>query len=206
MRQFIVAIMLSALFITPALADDKIKGKYEVVGSLDKLKGAKQIEMVEFFNYSCGHCYRFLTESKRLAKKFKGKLLHKKHPIYWQGKQSPYPAMAFYIADEQGVETKFTQAMFDTHFQMNIDMFQSRNIRMLSTEFGIEKEMTQGFQSKEIKSKVDKSLGLATQANANETPTIIINGVLKVTPSMVGGSTDKMTDNLEIIFDDILGK
>jgi thiol:disulfide interchange protein DsbA len=206
MRKFIIAIMLSALFFTPALADDKIKGKYEVVGSLDKLKGAKQIDMVEFFNYSCGHCYRFLTESKRLEKKFKGKLLHKKYPIYWQGKQSPYPAMAYYIADEQGVEKKFTQAMFDTHFQMNIDMFQPRNIRMLSTEFGIEKEMTQGFQSKDIKAKVDKSLGMATQANANETPTIIINGVLKVTPSMVGGSTDKMTDNLEVIFDDILGK
>ena len=111
---------------------------------------------------------------------------------------------AYYIADEQGVEEKFTQAIFDTHFKLNIDMFQPRNIRMLAIEFGIDKEISSGFESKKIKAKVEKALALATQNNANETPTVIVNGVLKVTPSMVGGSTAKMTDNLEIIFDDIL--
>ena len=206
MRHLVAAIILAVLIAAPALADDKIKGKYEVVGPLDKLKGAKQIEMVEFFNYSCGHCYHFLSEVKRLHKKYKGKLLHKKYPIFWKGKQSPYPAMAYYIADEQGVEKQFTQAMFDTHFQMNIDMFQPRNIKMLAIEFGIEKEIGQGFESENIKAKVEKSLDLATQNNANETPTVIINGILKVTPSLVGGSTEKMTDNLEIIFDDILSQ
>ena len=83
-------------------------------------------------------------------------------------------------------------------------MFQPRNLRMLAVQFGIEKEISDGFQSEKIKAKVQKSLDLANQSNANETPTIIINGVLKVAPSMVGGSTEKMTDNLEIIFDDIL--
>ncbi len=206
MRHLAVAIILAALVAAPAFADDKIKGKYEVVGPLEKLKGAKQIEMVEFFNYSCGHCYHFLTEAKRLHKKYKGKLLHKKYPIYWQGKQNPYPAMAYYIADEQGIEEKFTQAIFDTHFKMNIDMFQPRNLRMLAVEYGIDKEISAGFQSKKIKAKVEKALALAAENNANETPTVIINGVLKVTPSMVGGSTEKMTDNLEIIFDDILSR
>ncbi len=206
MRHLAVAIIIAAFFAAPAFAEDKIKGKYEVVGPLEKLKGATQIEMVEFFNYSCGHCYHFLTEVKRLHKKYKGKLLHKKYPIFWQGKQSSYPAMAYYIADEQGVETKFTEAMYDTHFKMNIDIFQPRNIRMLAIEFGIDKEISAGFQSGKIKAKVENSLALANQNNANETPTIIINGVLKVAPSMVGGSTEKMTDNLEIIFDDILSQ
>ncbi len=32
-----------------------IKGKYQLVGKADRLKGARQIEMIEFFNYSCGH-------------------------------------------------------------------------------------------------------------------------------------------------------
>ncbi len=206
MKHLVAAIILTAFIAAPAFADDKIKGKYEVVGPLEKLKGAKQIEMVEFFNYSCGHCYHFLTEAKRLHKKYKGKLLHKKYPIFWKGKQSPYPAMAYYISDEQGVEKKFTQSMYDTHFKMNIDMFQPRNIRMLAIEFGIEKEISAGFESKKIKAKVENALALANQSNANETPTIIINGVLKVTPSMVGGSTEKMTDNLEVIFDDILNQ
>ena len=60
-----------------AFAAEKIQGKYEVIGSIEKLKGVKQVEMTEFFNYSCGHCYKFLETSKKLNAKFKDKLYHK---------------------------------------------------------------------------------------------------------------------------------
>jgi thiol:disulfide interchange protein DsbA len=180
-----------------------IKGKYQLLGKADGLKGAKQIEMIEFFNYSCGHCYKFLKTSERLHKKYKGKLLHKKSPIYW-GQQTPYPAMAFYIADEQGVEKKFTQELFDTNFQLNVNIFQPRVLKLLAKDYGIEKEMTKGMQSPSIKAKVQGSLALAQQYKANETPTVIINETLRVTPSISGGSVELMTDNLEVIFDSIL--
>ncbi len=180
-----------------------IEGKYQLVGKADGLKGARQIEMVEFFNYSCGHCYKFLQTSERLHKKYKGKLLHKKSPIYW-GQQTPYPAMAFYISDEQGVEKKFTQELFDTNFQLNVNIFQPRVIKLLARDYGIEQEMMQGMQSPAIKTKVQNSLALAQQYKANETPTVIINKTLRVTPSISGGSVDLMTDNLEVIFDSIL--
>lgn len=207
--RYATALALALLLAFPAFlqAEDsvKIKGKYEVVGNLEDLKGATQIEMIEFFNYSCGHCYKFLKASQRLHKKYKGKLLHQKQPIYW-GKQTPYPAMAFYISDEQGVEEKFTKELFDTNFLMNINIFQPRVIKILAKDYGIEKEMTQGMQDPKIKAKVTKSLELAKHYNASETPTLIINKTLKVMPSLFDGDVDKMTDNLEIIFDDILSR
>ena len=206
MRHVLAAIVLAVVFVTPSSADEKIKGKYEVIGSLEKLKGAKQIEMIELFNYSCGHCYKFLETAKRLHKKYKGKLLHKKYPIYWEGKQTAYPSMAYYISDEQGMEEKFTQALFDTNFKMNMNIFQPRIIKILSRDFGIEKEMVEGFKSAGIKKKVQQALGIAQKYNANETPTVIINGVLKVTPGIVGGDVEVMTQNLEVIFDDILSR
>jgi hypothetical protein len=45
---------------------------------------------------------------------------------------------------------------------------------------------------------------MAQKFKANETPTIIINKTLKVAPSMSNGSVEEMTDNLELIFTDIL--
>lgn len=182
-----------------------IKGKYQLVGKADGLKGARQIEMIEFFNYSCSHCYKFLETSKRLHKIFKGKLLHKKSPIYW-GEQTPYPAMAFYISDEQGVEKKFTQEMFDTNFKFQTNVFQPRVLKIIARGYGIEKEMVAGMQSPAIKAKVESSLALAKHYNANETPTIIINETLKVTPSISGGDVEVMTKNLEVIFNSILKK
>ena len=199
------AILMAFIFLFPGtvLADEKIRGKYEVIGDITKLKGAKTIKMLEFFNYSCGHCYRFLETSKKLRAKFKDKLHHKKYPIYW-GNQTAYPAMAFYIADSVGIEEEFTQELFDTSFKLSIDVFQPKVIRFLAKEFKIEKEMKEGMQSDVIKAKTDESLALAKKYKANETPTIIINDVLKVAPSISKGNVDDMTANLEIIFEDIL--
>ena len=185
------------------LAGNKIQGKYELIGSIEKLKGVNQVEMIEFFNYSCGHCYHFLKTSKKLHEKFKEKLFHKKYPIYW-GQQTAFPAKAFYIADELGVEEKFTQELFDTNFKLQINIFQPRVIQRLSQYYKIEQEMKDGMESPAVSAKVNKSLALAKRYNANETPTIILNDVLKVTPSMSGGSVDKMTENLELIIDNIL--
>ena len=163
------AVLLVALFLLPgwAQADEKIRGKYEVIGDISKLKDVKTIEMTEFFNYSCGHCYRFLETSKRLHARFKDKLHHKKFPIYW-GNQTAYPAMAFYIADELGVEEEFTHELFDTNFKLNINIFQPKVIKFLAREFKISKEMTEGMQSASIKAKTDHSLQMAKQFKANE--------------------------------------
>ena len=201
----VAAILMAFIFLFPdiVVADEKIRGKYEVIGDIKKLKDVKTIKMLEFFNYSCGHCYRFLETSKKLRAKFKDKLHHKKYPIYW-GNQTAYPAMAFYIADSLGIEEEFTQELFDTSFKLSIDVFQPKVIRFLAKEYNIEKEMKEGIQSDAIKAKTDESLALAKKYKANEPPTIIINDVLKVAPSISGGNVDEMTANLEIIFDDIL--
>lgn len=206
MKSFFAALLALVICIPgAACADEKIRGKYEVIGDLESLKGATHIEMVEFFNYSCGHCYKFLESSKRLHEKFKDKLHHKKQPIYW-GQQTPYPAMAFYIADDLGMEEKFTQELFDTNFKLQINIFQPKVIRFLAKEHDIEKEMTEGMKSDAVQKKVQQSLQLAKKYKANETPTVIINGVLKVTPNISGGDVEEMTKNLDIIFEDILAK
>ena len=54
-----VSSLLLAIFLflpAWAQADGKIRGKYEVIGDISKLKNVNTIEMSEFFNYSCGHC------------------------------------------------------------------------------------------------------------------------------------------------------
>ncbi|MCH8156368.1 MAG: thioredoxin domain-containing protein [Nitrospinae bacterium] len=201
----LLAFLLIVLVSLPAqaLAGDKIRGKYDVIGSLDTLKGVKQVEMLEFFNYSCGHCYTFLEAVKKLHKKYKDKLFHKKFPIYW-GQQTPYPSMAYYISDELGIEEKFTQELFDTNFKLHINIFQPRIIKRLSMHYEVEKEMAAGMQSQAIKDKVEKSLALAKKYNANETPTVILNKVLKIAPSHTEGDVDKMVENIDLIIEDIL--
>jgi thiol:disulfide interchange protein DsbA len=206
MKKVFAIILIMNFWAVPSFgADADIKGKYEVIGSTKGLKGASQVEIIELFNYSCGHCYRFLESSKMLHKKYGEKLFHKKFPIYW-GDQTAYPAMAFYISDGLGIEEKFTQELFDTNFKLNINIFKERVINILARDHNISEEMTSGLKSKKIEAKVNKGMQMARDYKANETPTIIINKVLKVTPSLSGGDVQKMTENLDIIIEDILGK
>ena len=201
-----VSALLVFLFLSApplALAEEKIRGQYQVIGDLNQLKGAKQIELQEFFNYSCGHCYRFLTTVKTLHAKYKDKLHHKKFPIYW-GEQTPFPARTYYIADQLGIEENFTQNLFDTNFKLQVNIFQPRVIYFLAKDLGVEKEVREGMQDKGIQAKVEDSLSLAKKYDVRETPTLIINDVLKVAPSLYKGSVDEMTQGLEMIFDDIL--
>ena len=209
MKYLAVTPLLALLLALPGqavAAGNKSCGKYEyeVFGSPETLKGAKGVEIMEFFNYSCGHCYRFLTTSKKLHKKYKDKLLHKKFPIYW-GNQTPYPARAYYISDELGLEEKFTQELFDTNFKLNINIFRPRVINLLAEDYGIQEEMETGMQSKSIQDKVNHSLMMAKKYKANETPTLIVNYVYRLKPSMFEGSVNKLTDCLDLIFEDILG-
>ena len=206
MHYFVAAILaLTLMAPDQALAGDKTCGKYkyEVIGSEEKLKGAKGIEIREFFNYSCGHCYQVLTAVETLHKKYKDKLLHKKYPIYW-GEQTPYPSRAYYITDELGLEKDFTRQLFDTNFKLNINIFQPKVIRFLAMDLGIEKEMQKGMESKAIQAKVENSLLLAKKYGANETPTVIVNDVLRFKPSLFDGSVEKMTECLDLTFDNIL--
>jgi predicted DsbA family dithiol-disulfide isomerase len=145
-----------------------------------------------------------LETSKKLHAKFKDKLYHKKYPIFW-GQQTALPAKAFYITDKLGLEEKFTQELFNTHFKLQINIFQPRIIQGLSRHYKIEQEIRDGMKDPAIEAKVKESLALANKYNANETPTIILNKVLKVTPSISGGTTEMMTENLELIIGDILG-
>jgi len=203
LEMLVVLVTGCLIFPSFSLAEDRIKGKYEVIGSIEKLRGLKQVEMYEFFNFSCGHCYKFLETSKKLQAKFKDKLYHKKYPIYW-GEQTAFPSKAFYITDELGMEEKFTQELFDTNFKLQINIFQPRVIQRLSQHYKIEQEIKDGMKSPSIEAKVNEALALANKYNANETPTIILNKVLKITPSISGGTTEMMTENLELIIEDIL--
>ena len=102
------------------------------------------------------------------------------------------------------MEEKFTRELFNTNFELQINIFQPRVIKLLARDYGIEKEMMEGMKSASIKTKVQQSLALWEKYQGEETPTVIINKTLRVSPRISGGSIDKMTDNLEVIFNSIL--
>lgn len=180
-----------------------IAGKYQVIGNKDDIVKTEMVELIEFFNFSCGHCYHFLTTYKTLEKKFGNRLEHKEIPIFW-GNQTPMPAMAYLIAGEHDKADAIKREIFNANFKMGIDVFDKRNVGFIASSIGIGEYFEQGIMSERIKNLVSKNQEMANSYGATETPTIILNRIIKVTPSMTEGDVDKMTDNIALIISGLL--
>jgi thiol:disulfide interchange protein DsbA len=201
MKKFLIVLILM-LFPYQSFGAEKLSGKYELIGDINKAFGKDQVTMVEFFNFSCGHCYKFLKSSEALSKKYGDKIIHKKVPIFW-GKQTPYPAIAFYLAKEKGNVEELTKAMFDSHFKNGAPIFDPQVVNMIISEIGMPVDIR---RQEYLFSKVQDGISLARKNSANETPTVVLNGVIKVTPTITGGNVQKMTENLDVIIQDLLSK
>ena len=203
MKKMLVFLFIAILFVPiNSSSSEKLPGKYELIGDINKAFGKNQVTMVEFFNFSCGHCYRFLTTSKPLLAKFGKKLVHKKIPIYW-GKQTPYPAIAFYLAEKDGKTEEIVQSIFDANFLGGAQIFDPRVVNFIISDSGITKDVR---KQDDMQQKVFGGLNLAKQLAVNATPTIILNDVIKITPKITDGNVDKMTENLDLIISKLLSK
>lgn len=203
MKRFLVVLFVAFLFFPlRSFGSEKLPGKYELIGDIDKAFGREQVTLTEFFNFSCGHCYKFLSSSRILHKKYGNRLIHKKVPIYW-GKQSPFPAIAFYLAQIRGSEAKITQSIFDANFLGGAQIFDPRVVNFILSDLGINVDIR---SQNDLRPKVQEGMSLAEKFSTNETPTVIINEVIKVVPSLYEGSIAKMTENLDLIINKLLQK
>ena len=198
----ILIILLAAILLFPikSFGFEKLPGKYELIGDINKAFGKDRVTMIEFFNFSCKHCYKFITTSKSLVRKYGDKLIHNKIPVYW-GKQTHFPAVAFYLAKNRGIEEEVTRSIFDANFQGGAHVFDPRVVNFIISESGISEDVR---KQDNLHNTVRQGMALAAKYNADETPTIILNNVVKVTPKIVGGDMEKMTENLDLIISKLL--
>lgn len=198
----LLIVLFAAILLFPinSFGLEKLPGKYKLIGDINKAIGKDHVTVVEFFNFSCKHCYKFLSASKSLLRKYGNKITYKKIPVFW-GKQTPYPAIAFYLAQEKGIAEEVTQSIFDANFIGGAQIFDPRVVNFIISESGITEDIR---NQNNLHAKVRQGMELATKYSANETPTLILNDVIKVTPKIAGGDVDKMTKNLDLIISKLL--
>ena len=109
-----LALLVFCLAVLPGLsfAEEFVAGEhYDVISPALRTADPDKIEVVEFFAYSCGHCYNF----EPLVKKWKTGLADdvdfQQSPAIWASQMEPH-AKAFYTAKALGVLDKVHDALF----------------------------------------------------------------------------------------------
>ena len=149
--------------------------------------GPDQVEVAEFFMYSCIHCYNFEPYVEEWLSSKPSYVNFVRVPTVWNPGVRLH-AQAFYAIEALG-KTEETHAAFFREFHNNSNYLNSEEALVAFAErFGISEEQFKGaFDSFAIHAKLQRADELTRRYRVNSTPSIVINGKYLTNASMAGG-------------------
>jgi thiol:disulfide interchange protein DsbA len=165
---------------------------YDVVVPAQRTRDADKIEVVEFFAYSCSHCYNFeplLTQWKpRLA----DDVNFMPSPAVWNAAMEPH-AKAFYAAQALGVLDTLHGALFAA---MHVDgkrLASEGEIRQLFVTNGVAAaDFDKAYNSFGVSSQVRQAIARAKGARVTGTPEMMVAGKYRVTTRKAGSQANML--------------
>ncbi len=177
-------------------------GLYPVIGNAP-LEKADKVVIAEFLSFYCGNCYRFNEYKHRLEQKYGDRLRFRYIPIVW-GEQSIKTVEAYILAERQGKGDEFADALFRAKFEEGRNISDVAVIIQVGEQVGLGEEWRQGLIAGEAAADARENLNLAAKWRVEETPTLIVNGRIVVSPHPTGDDVDKMAQNLDRIIQSLL--
>jgi len=179
-----------------------------IVGAHDRVPGqsftydGKQIEIVEFLSFYCGHCYNFERSIPIIKGNFPKKIKWKTLPIFW-GKGSPKPGEAYLIAVDEGKGEQMKKALFEAVFIEKQDIGKIEILESIGIKVGLGFDFSKKLRGDEKAVAAREAVDLARSYGINETPSLVIAGNVRTSPGKVNGNVDLMRDNTILILKSI---
>ncbi|MDH5182792.1 MAG: multiheme c-type cytochrome [Gammaproteobacteria bacterium] len=180
-------------------------GSYELIDEFESLVAIEDTEVIEFFNFYCSRCYVLNANWKSVNRGQRKPLKHKEIPIIIGESQEPWAALAWIVAREHGLGDKVKDALFDARFEQKVDLGDKQAVVKVMQRFGIEKQVAQAIDDTKSKAwrEYEQAQAERDKWNVHETPTVLINRKIKVTPKHSAENTNLMLENLQEILLDI---
>jgi thiol:disulfide interchange protein DsbA len=149
--------------------------------------GPDQVEVAEFFMYSCIHCYNFEPYVQQWLSSKADYVNFVRVPTVWNPAVRMH-AQAFYAAEALGKGEEM-HAPFFREMHVVGNYLQSKDaIRSFFGQFGVGADDFEGaFESFSVHAKLQRADELARRYRVDSTPTVVINGKYRTNASMAGG-------------------
>jgi thiol:disulfide interchange protein DsbA len=202
---FIVLLFLFLTIFSVQAADDpSIEGIYEKMPGHAFSFDGKQVEIIEFLNFYCGHCYNFEQAIPIIKGNFPKKIKWKTVPLYW-GKSSK-AVEAFFLAEEAGKGEEMKKGIFKAHFVEKRDISNVSVLESIGMKVGLGFDFSRRLRTGEKAKEVGEALLLSQSYKIDGTPTLIIAGNLKVTAGAAGHGPGALRNNVMTIVKSLLKK
>ena len=160
-----------------------------------------KIEVLEFFQYSCPHCYAFTPELEAWRKKLAADVDYRRIHINWDNSTLPHTKM-YYSLEQLGRVNDLHDKVFNNIHQNRKRMLDTEEIADFMAANGIDKKQwLDVFNSFSINAKAAKAGQTWRAYKVDGTPTMACDGRYVTSPSMTGSRSGCL-----VVLDYLIGR
>lgn len=157
----------------------KIEGEFDIVQNKPNTHEVGKVEILEFFDFYCSHCYTLHRRIPALKKKY-GDKIDIKYLGFPLGKKSFLPLEAYELAKEQGKGEEMKDELFAVIHIDNKEVSTIEALKTIAVDIGLDVELfEEGLKSGKKKQVVNDNVALANGYRIRQTPTLIFDGQIK---------------------------
>jgi thiol:disulfide interchange protein DsbA len=189
----VLSLLLVPLLATAQGGQQYVAGTdYDLITPAQRTRDANKIEVVEFFAYSCGHCYNFEPLIAQWKSGLADDVDFQPSPAVWNAAMEPH-AKAFYAAQALGVLDKMHGALFAA---MHVDrkrLASDGEIRQLFVVNGVSAaDFDKAYNSFGVSSQVRQAVARAKSARITGTPEMTVAGKYRVSTRKAGSQANML--------------
>ena len=195
----------------PAGQDENLptEAKYEPLTKPSTYEPGK-VKITEFLKFNCGHCYSLSQAMPGLENKYGDKIEITYVPMLWTNLPQDHDLKksieAYILANDSGKGEEMKDALFKAVIVEGKDVSSLIFLEDIGRSIGLGDDFVTALKNGDAKDRADANIKLGENFQVDETPTVIINGNLKITPSMTGGTIPQMVNNMDVIIDSLLNQ
>lgn len=178
----------------PAVAQDRpVEGRnYVVLQSRQPTRDARQLEVLEFFAYSCGHCHAFEPMIDAWQKKLPRDVLFRRIPVAFREDVEIHQKLYFAI-EAMGLVEQLHPKVFAALHAERRKLDTPDQIGSFVATHGVDRvRFLQVLDSFGVAAKVKQATALATGYAIEGTPSIGVNGRWLTSGSLAGSNSKSL--------------
>jgi thiol:disulfide interchange protein DsbA len=193
-RFFAIAVAVSMLGVAAAPAQSLSDKEYRVLPAQQPTDTPDKVEVLEFFQYSCGHCYDLEPNLSAWKKRAPKDVAFRYVPTVWDESRKPQ-ARLFYTLEALGLLDSLHDKVYEAIHERQLKLYSDRAAldRWVAAQPGLDaKKFAETYDSFGVNNKVERAAQLTRNYRITGTPTVIVNGKYATGPAnaVVGNSVD----------------
>lgn len=143
-----------------------------------------KVKMIEFLKFNCGHCYSLHKELPGLKQKYGEPFEVTYVPMLWRTVRGDAGLKksieAYILAEKAGKGEEMRDALFRAQFEEGRDLTSVIVLEEIGRSVGLGDDFATALKNGDAADEAEDNITLAENYEVDATPTIIINGNLKV--------------------------